>query len=416
MAVPDRLVALKAYRRRIYSPGRGFGNVIRRKAQTWNSGLPKLELLAHLVKLLRHDLACRLGLAENTRPLPLPAGTRLLIVAKISGGIGDLILASRFLRQLSDAHDVELAIECRSPELASFAMASSPRLLQATSRTFKTSDPRCVCVLHMGNLITVEFIGERASSALREQLRRANAFLEPYRPLIDASPFLDGILGDILTAAHIHRHDACFAQFGIPYSHEDFLRPEPATVSDFVATKSLIRNRYITIADGWDAAFGFLNGRRPTKALPQVFLTDLVAELKRQRPDLAIVQLGGSNTGSDIPCVDRNFRGAIGLPESALLLAGALLHVDTEGGLVHLARAVGTPAAVFFGPTHPEFFSYEGNVALLPAEPCLNCYWSTNTWMAICPLRKPKICTETHSVPVASAKILTLAGDRQGRC
>ena len=328
-----------------------------------------------------------------------------MIVARVIGGMGDLVLAARLLRQITAIADVQLVVEYGSPELAKHIFSACSGFLAADSREFDTADERCLARLSIGNLVTTDFVRAEAPAGLHAMIREATSFIEPYRDLVDATPFLDGILGDALAAMGLRRHDACFVQCGLTYDGEDFLRPTPSAVLDFLSAKGLTRHQYITIGDGWDADFGFLNGRRPTKALPSGFLEKLVRELKRLRPGIAIVQVGGGGSGDDIPGTDQNLRGAATLSDSALLLAGALLHVDTEGGLVHLARAVGTRAAVFFGPTNPAYFAYDGNLALLPAGECIDCYWSTNTWMAICPLRKDSICMDSHSHPVAAERI-----------
>lgn len=403
----SRLTKLKAFRRRIFDKSPHWRNLFLRKLQTWDSGLPKAELLIHLLKLLWRDLRCRLLPGKRKAcVLPSPRNGPLLI-AQIEGGMGDLVLAARFLRGLCVECDMDFVVEYRARALADFAFGSCKRFLGSAQAPFDISTTRCVARLRIETVVIPEFIRPEAPPALHRTLDRAGVFCRTYQPLISASPFLDGIMGDALAAAGIKRHQVGFVQCGLAYGGEDFLRPDQASVQTWLSAQGLARRQFITINDGWDADFGFLNGRRPTKALPSGTLEQIVQALKINRPDVAVVQIGGCDSGMDIPGVDLNFRGKTSLRESALLLAGALLHIDTEGGLVHLARSVGTPASVFFGPTNPAFFAYDENLALLPAGDCIDCYWTTNTWMAICPLKKSTICMHHHFASAAVDRILT---------
>lgn len=397
------LHTLKQYRQSLFLSQTGLLGSLRRKLQTWNSGLPKHELLAHLFRLFKRDLALRLGKLYPHALVPLDVREGPAIVAHIQGGMGDVVLACRFLCRLSETHAIDFAVEHHNPGLVTLFLKNHPRFIGASAAQYNINEPLCAARLRIANLVSVEHIGQSAPETLRRDLAAADMFLMPYRQYISASPFLDGILSDRLTAAGMHRHDSCFVQFGLDYGLEDFLRPEPTTLTEILDRYGLISNEYVTIADGWDAGFGFLDGRRPTKALKPDFNLLVVEQLHAFFPDLILVQLGDTRTGDDIPSIDVNLRGKTSLSDTLMLLAGARLHIDIEGGLVHLAKAAGTTSMVFFGPTNPAFFGYPDNFNRIADYPCVNCYWSTNTWMAICPLRKNKICMDYHD-PVAAAK------------
>ena len=100
-------------------------------------------------------------------------------------------------------------------------------------------------------------------------------------------------------------------------------------------------------------------------------------------PDVKIVQVG-SKTSVPIAGVDVNLVEATTLPQAAALLRDALLHVDIEGGLVHVAASVGTRSLVLFGPTSLGYFGYPDNVNLFSGF-CGNCWGVTERWMEICP-------------------------------
>lgn len=62
------------------------------------------------------------------------------------------------------------------------------------------------------------------------------------------------------------------------------------------------------------------------------------------------------------------------------ILKNSLLHIDCEGGLVHLASQLGTKCVVLFGATDVDYYSYRQNINLV-AEICTPCYmaWSSGS-------------------------------------
>jgi len=71
--------------------------------------------------------------------------------------------------------------------------------------------------------------------------------------------------------------------------------------------------------------------------------------------------------------------------ETAYVLSRARLHIDIEGGLVYVARAVGTRSLVFFGPTPPVVFGFDGNLVATRCVCQPRCWWSTPDWFVNCP-------------------------------
>jgi ADP-heptose:LPS heptosyltransferase len=119
------------------------------------------------------------------------------------------------------------------------------------------------------------------------------------------------------------------------------------------------------------------------------------------------VQLGSSSSipisGVDINLIDKTT-----IEEAAGLIKHALLHIDNEGGLVHVARCLGVRSCVVFGPTPAEYFGYPENINFRPLE-CGGCWWINETWMDQCPrgFDIPK-CMESH-LPATIASAISSA-------
>lgn len=132
--------------------------------------------------------------------------------------------------------------------------------------------------------------------------------------------------------------------------------------------------RYITIYSN----IGRNEERPKLKAWPPKYLAEYVALVKEKIPAVEVVQVGGRND-LEIPNVNRHFLGC-DLELTKYILANSLLHVGCEGGLVHLATALGTKCLVFFGVNDWHYYAYAENIniASTVCEPCMY-VWPSGT-------------------------------------
>lgn len=97
----------------------------------------------------------------------------------------------------------------------------------------------------------------------------------------------------------------------------------------------------------------------------------LIEKIKNKFSSINIVQLGEKNATNVKDC-DLYLLG-----EDFLLvehvLKNSLLHIDIEGGLVHIASQLGTKCVVLFGPTVAEYYGYDNNINIRVGN-CRNCW------------------------------------------
>lgn len=97
----------------------------------------------------------------------------------------------------------------------------------------------------------------------------------------------------------------------------------------------------------------------------------VIAWVKKTYQDINVIQLGGKNAahliGADKVVLGKDFRLVFHI------LKHSLLHVDIEGGLVHIATQLGTKCIVLFGPTVLHYYGYEQNINIRAGE-CRECW------------------------------------------
>lgn len=135
-------------------------------------------------------------------------------------------------------------------------------------------------------------------------------------------------------------------------------------------------HRYITINFGW----GY-NGHEddnkyiPNKIWPIKRYEEFLRLFKLEYPDISVVQLGIKDS-YHITAVDRYVFGE-NIETVKYILQDSSLHIDCEGGLVHIATQLGTKCAVLFGPTPVHYFGYPQNINIVSAV-CSDCYYLDN--------------------------------------
>jgi ADP-heptose:LPS heptosyltransferase len=193
-------------------------------------------------------------------------------------------------------------------------------------------------------------------------------------------PLMDAALARKAVFMGMNRHNFLHGMSGIAYGGDVFpVATDTAALEKF----GLTGKRYVTIHNGFDLKQERLvgKGKRATKCYPH--FNEVVAGLRHRFPGLCVVQLGAT-TSAPVAGVDLALLGRAALPETAEILRNSALHIDNESGLVHLAACLGVKSCVIFGPTDPDFFSYEGNINLRPPF-CDGCWWVTDDWMVTCP-------------------------------
>lgn len=314
---------------------------------------------------------------------------QLRILVHIRGGMGDVIMTRPFVRVLrSRLPQAEISFCYDSQTIAQMVF---PDLIDRYQSPNYRSDDFDLVIQGSHLLFFTHYDKKRLEQlapgflpVLEEGLSVQSCFQELER----YTPYLDGQLAEIATSLGGNRITNLGWSTGLAVSHADITEiPLDKEIFRQVLHKfGLAGKRYITIHDGINTNTDTSLGR-PTRCWPVSHWRTFAEEFKAQFPDIVIVQLGG-NKSQVFDFVDLSLVGKTVLQDLPHILKQAILHVDGESGMVHLARVVNTPSIVLFGPTNLKYLEYKENTNLFSPK-CGGCMNISKNWMTTCILHFP---------------------------
>ena len=166
----------------------------------------------------------------------------------------------------------------------------------------------------------------------------------------------------------------------------------------FLKKWDLETDKYITIHHGCDVRYSY-----STKLWKWENYDHLAGLIKESFPELKIVQCGvDPEQFPKMKNADINLVGKTTMEEVKALLKNSLLHIDNEGGLVHLRHALcAKKSIVLFGPTSDLFYGYAENENVrsnVCEEPC---EWENAKWNTWC----KKIKNENSKISICMKQI-----------
>lgn len=317
--------------------------------------------------------------AENKNESELAFSKSPISIAVLAtGGYGDMVIQKRFITEL-----ICLAPECVI-DFYNIKAIDFLRYLYANCRNVNQILPdlgnryRENChkyalglTIEACHFIRVDSWNEEIAGTEKGGL--PPAFIESIRKLKAET---EAENADISTPAHLtmvrRLYQGLNAYSGFNYNGafniEDKKASIPLDKEWEPAFLKLGLGRYITVNFGnGDCA----DGSKVAKSWSRDCFERLVELFKRKYCDINVVQMGAKNSdqlkGVDRSVLGEDFRLVVHI------LKNSMLHVDIEGGLVHIATQLCTRCIVLFGPTVKEYYGYEQNINI-QAGGCHNCW------------------------------------------
>src|SRR6185437_707687 len=227
-----------------------------------------------------------------------------------------------------------------------------------------------------------------SGSLIEEKILTAAAFARPWLKFMDDFPLRNNQLGRAAQRAGVSLMDIAGLSGALEVTRATPI-PFFPDMNSYDVVLGLVPTPYITIHNGideknaefYDVEFAKRAGYTATKLLPISTWAEVVGRLKEA--GFAVAQIGLKKEDL-VPGVTHDLRGLTSISEVGLIIKSGECHIDTEGGLVHLARAVNRRSVVMFGPTPAAIFGYDQNINILSSS-CTDCWWTTNDWFGKCP-------------------------------
>ncbi len=167
----------------------------------------------------------------------------------------------------------------------------------------------------------------------------------------------------------------------IPIRRTDFLEiPIFENDKQTLEIFGVFGKKFITI--NRDSGSGSFQG---TKLWPSDYYIKLLTHIKDTYPELVIIAVGSNIEDCIKSFVDVDATGRTSMDQMEILLSNAIIHIGTEGGLVHLNHFLGGVSMVFFGSTSPDVFGYPENINLSSNACYEHCECLTENWALQCP-------------------------------
>jgi ADP-heptose:LPS heptosyltransferase len=305
-------------------------------------------------------------------------------VQTLGGGLGDLLITANYLRDLEAyCGDLSFDVYCADLEWGSWALQHLPGLRHCYGPlAVPANNSVYALTLQIGQYPIVDetstdMVVVESNPRLKAVVSRLRAFASQHEIEISRRPFLDAYIAQKAVYSNKTRADFLQHVSGIPVSGRQI---SLACDDGMEAKLGLTAKPFVTVHSGFDPNF-IISTRSATKCYP--YFDAVVALLKVRNPGLQVVQVGARNSQKIEGC-HLDLRGCTDLPEVAGLLCKSLLHIDNEGGLVHVAAQLGTRSCVIFGPTPVDDFGYADNLNIRPPV-CGGCWWINDSWMDQCP-------------------------------
>lgn len=312
----------------------------------------------------------------------------LKILFEVKGGLGDAVIASNFIycfyEYIRDA-DIKISAVYPKQEVLNSIYKGLPKdiILSSSTKRIKTD-----IYIELNRFPKVPVYIKQKNCKLDKLLKSWYNFFYFNNKFFNSQPKVDALSNyytEILGQKRINQADIG-GTIGIK---EDFNYKIPLNNTYTVLNKfHLLNGKYITLAIGIPMTKGSLLNN---KLWPYEYYQDLINNIRKQYSNLNIVLIGANKKGcnKNFSNIYTDLRGETSLEDIKVILKNSLLHIDTEGGLVHLRHALkGGPSVVLFGPTSPKVYGYKENLNLRTKKCPRPCEWITNDWMTRCLNRK----------------------------
>lgn len=358
--------------------------------------IEKLPFGKHLKELLRyfyHALKGSGKLREVTMSNYALDPNKLNIAIVITGGIGDICVSSNYVHAFAGKFampETVIDVFAHTNQKVSQAFFKENTVIRKvlTKKEISLDNKSYDCLIYLNRYPDVRFRNLKKIALFNDKLLTYIFEIEKNRlrniDVFDNNPRLDGNIGaisEILGKKRIQQPDIG----GVLGITENFSYVAPIEIDEdaCLAQFKLKKNCFITLNRSVDDNCEF---REVNKLWPKEKYEELAIKLKTKYPSVKLVQLGSlKNKSNIINGMDLNLLGKTTLHQLKVLLKNSVMHIDAEGGMVHIRAMLSEgKSCVLFGPTSEKIYGYEKNINIRGDGCSMWCEWVLDRWYGVC--------------------------------
>jgi len=310
------------------------------------------------------------------------------IAIYFSGGIGDILIGFNYacyLLKYLEQSSISIDIYVKNPSMVKILDGNSIFNIYAFDHVEDKHYLLKIMLVRFPQIIEDNIINskQRKNRKLLELTKIYKNFYSENRRFFDNLPYMDGLTNQYCIINGKKRIQQADIGNFLKINQDFKYKPKICHEHRILNNLNLTAGRYITINRGVDNSGNVIES---TKLWSMSNYNELVKLIKQNYSDYKIVQLGASTDRCLlIENVDVNLVGETSIDGLKVLLKNSALHIDSEGGMVHLRKALdGGVSIVLFGPTSPEFYGYYDNINIHTKACAMNCEWINETWNMNC--------------------------------
>lgn len=300
------------------------------------------------------------------------------VAVRMVGGIGDFIIRKNNLLELAQWDKnilIDVYVDQSMFDFTKSLLVDIPHIHQmvGTSSAYDLNKTKYVSAFSFDTILRVDFVHAKALEKISHSLKKK--LLEVQRNYITYGLHEVG-LSYVVHFARCEKDGLnCYTSYNRygSFHVRDYHTTIPMNQDNENEFLDLGLGKYVTLNYGWGNISG--NKSPSAKVWPLEYFSQLTWMIREAYPDVNIVQIGLANTPKIDGCDYYLLGKSIELIK--YVLKYSMLHVDCEGGMVHLASQFDTTCIVMFGPTPVKYYGYSSNVNMVSAV-CGNCYWLVN--------------------------------------
>ena len=298
------------------------------------------------------------------------------------GGLGDYIISAKILEELQDICTCEIDVFCDKKEFGQAIYGNRRNVYLRDYKEFDIIQNKYDLGLFIDHFVRVRGYKKKRVSLIAPVLAEKieliqKKWIEIY-PNIYNQAYRECIQFHRCKVLGLNRWTELRMAGAFSIANQKVYIPLQEEYKLFYEKQPYSKKRYITVNCSADT---MRSEGVQTKIWNSENYEKLIDLVKMRYSDLQIIQIGDANS---INIRNVNYR-VLGesLELTKWIIKNSEIHIDCEGGLVHLATQLGTKCIVLFGPTPLHMYSYEENINLVAKE-CNSCMGIYDDWAYKC--------------------------------